>query len=359
MLNRQIFLLQIGLFALALLSFDSSYSQMITGVWVGKVNKQKVEIKLVQTGDSLKGTAYYFESATRYRRYSIKGYLDESDNSVVWWDDQLLEDKMKGLGLFSKNKKGSSRADFNCPGGGVMKLDGNVYDNEDEPDGDIHLTKVETVSFKDEWDFVIENYIVGANEPDIIDSVSQITQKPTNKKKSETITEDKTVFDPPIKKDAPVENDPVKKEIATVPVDIQENKTSIEERKISPPTIEQKFESRENIFQKEIPVTGDSIELDFYDNAEIDGDSISLFLNGKLIFEHIALAEKAYVVKLAVSELKDTNELIMVAENLGSIPPNTSYMVAIVGDKRYDAQLASTENSSAMIRLEKVASHEP
>ena len=103
----------------------------------------------------------------------------------------------------------------------------------------------------------------------------------------------------------------------------------------------------------EIKVDTGNLRLDFYDNAEIDGDSISLFLNGKLIFEHINLTEKAYVVKLAVSDLKETNELIMVAENLGEIPPNTSYMVAIVGDKRYDAQLASTENSSAMIKLKK------
>jgi hypothetical protein len=40
-----------------------------------------------------------------------------------------------------------------------------------------------------------------------------------------------------------------------------------------------------------------------------------------------------------------------VAENLGAIPPNTSYMVALVEGKRYDAFLASTEGSSAMIRL--------
>jgi hypothetical protein len=44
----------------------------------------------------------------------------------------------------------------------------------------------------------------------------------------------------------------------------------------------------------------------------------------------------------------------MVAENLGTIPPNTSYMVAIVGDKRYEAKLASTENSSALIKLKKI-----
>jgi len=78
-----------------------------------------------------------------------------------------------------------------------------------------------------------------------------------------------------------------------------------------------------------------------------------------LFFEHIRLTDKAYVVKLSVKELQQSNELTMVAENLGTIPPNTSYMVALVGDKRYDAQLASTENSSAMIKLSKASGHEP
>ena len=98
-------------------------------------------------------------------------------------------------------------------------------------------------------------------------------------------------------------------------------------------------------------MTGDSIELRFYDNAEIDGDSISLFLNDKLLFSHIRLTAQAYTIKLALSDLNETNELIMVAENLGAIPPNTSYMLAINGDKRYDAYLASSEGSSAMIRF--------
>ena len=43
----------------------------------------------------------------------------------------------------------------------------------------------------------------------------------------------------------------------------------------------------------------------------------------------------------------------MVAENLGSIPPNTSYMLAIVNEKRYEAMLKSTEETSAVIRLTK------
>jgi hypothetical protein len=338
-------------FLFFLLSAQGATAQMITGVWHGKIDKQRVEVKIIQNGDSLTGTSYYYESPTRYRRYTIKGYFDADDNSAVWWDDQLLEDKTKGLSSFSKNNMDLARADFNCPGGGVMKLDGKTYKGQDQqnPGGEVHLDKVVSASFNDEWDFVIENYTLGANNPDVIDSISMVAKtSPVEEKPIVITTENKPeTISIPAKKE-----EPLKKELVASPV----NKPEI---KIDPLTIEQKFSTREKIFNSEIPVTGDSIELRFYDNAEVDGDSISLFLNGKLIFEHIGLTEKAYVVKLAVTDLGESNELTMVAENLGSIPPNTSYMVALVGDKRYDARLASTENSSAMIRLTKAMSREP
>ena len=147
---------------------------------------------------------------------------------------------------------------------------------------------------------------------------------------------------------------PVERTVNEIQFPKEESKNTITSvQPIKPLSIEEKFVTRKKIFATEIPVSGDSIELHFYDNAQIDGDSISLFLNDKLIFEHIKLTEKAYSVKLPVTELNASNELIMVAENLGSIPPNTSYMVALVGEKRYEARLESTEGSSALIRLVK------
>ena len=112
-----------------------------------------------------------------------------------------------------------------------------------------------------------------------------------------------------------------------------------------------KFIERKKTLTTELPLLGDTIELHFYDNAEIDGDSISLFMNNRLVFEHVKLSDKPHIVKFAVTELSESNELVMVAENLGSIPPNTSLMVAIVGDKRYEARLFANEQSSAMVRI--------
>jgi hypothetical protein len=101
----------------------------------------------------------------------------------------------------------------------------------------------------------------------------------------------------------------------------------------------------------EFPLTGDTLEINFYDHAEIDGDSISLFVNNQVFREHILLKASPYTLKFAVSELREETELIMVAENLGSIPPNTSLMIAYINGVRHEARLESTENTSAMIRF--------
>ncbi len=339
------------LFFVSFISTFSNYNadaQQITGVWKGKIDKKKVEIKIIQKGDSLTGTSYYYESPSNYSRYSIKGYFEPNSNSVVWWDDQLLEEKTGILGATQKTPL-LAVADFNCPGGGEMFLEGKTSDKENLlRKGNVDLTKTSISLFKDEWDWVTSNYTSGANDPDIIDSIgliatsSRTTRQPEIKKEEPPIAKKPGMVSiPPMRKKEPV--------VAKVETPVVTKQTTIE----IPMTIEEKFTTRDKVFIMEIPLAGDSIELRFYDNAEVDGDSISLFLNNRLIFQNIRLTEKAYTIKLPVAEMQETNDLVMVAENLGSIPPNTSYMVAIVNDKRYEAILASTEKSSATIRLKK------
>src|SRR6187455_1914817 len=320
--------------------FTNSSAQMITGVWKGKINKKKTELKIIQKGDSLVGTSYYYESGDNYRRYSIKGYFDQTNNEAVWWDDQLLEEKTGKLGLNTPGKiPYLSSADFNCPGSDKMFLDGNasLKNRSDKPEGPVHLEKTDQTLFPDEWDFIIENFTAGANDPYYIDSVSSIASTPVMVpvERSEPVT---------------INNRPVERS-ETVKV-LPATKTAEKQLTVKK-TIEEDFKIREKIIATDIPITGDSIELRFYDNAEIDGDSISLFLNNKLIFQHIRLTGAAYTIKLPVNELNETNELVMVAENLGSIPPNTSYMLAIVNNRRYEAMLKSTEETSAVIKLTK------
>lgn len=333
--------------AVVLMAGLSVAAQPITGVWRGKTGKgvstRDVEVKLVLKGDSIAGTAYYYQSKNRYVRYSVKGYFNPYENSVVWWDDVLLESK-------SYNQYPLlSEADFNCPGEGVMKLDGNARQkDEEENEVPTHLRKMATPVFADEWDPIIANYGFGSNNPELIDSVAAIAFQgkplpPEEEKKSIVIAA----------KPKKTTKRPVIKETVLPPV----VKTTPKKPEITimekPLSTEEKFATRKKEFTTSIPMNADSIVINFYDNAEIDGDTISIYLDNRLIHQNIGLSGRAFVVTLTASQLQPTSELVMVAENLGSIPPNTSLMVAYVGELRYEARLQSTEKSSALIRLVK------
>ena len=339
------------LFGAGMLACSFGNAQPVTGVWKGKIDHRNVELKIVKNGDSLTGTSYYYTSANNFRRYSIKGYFDARDNSVVWWDDQLIEEKSANT-LLPKRIAAPhiSSADFNCPGGTKMYLTGSaaLKEKPDQQDATVDLQKFITPFFRDEWDYVIDNYIVGANDPYLIDSIGKlaftrpvpVVEKPQPMPPHEEVAMQpkKPVFIP-----APSPKPSIK--TTTKPVG--------EPVAMAPLTNEQKFRTRTRQLVQEIPLTGDSLELRFYDNAEIDGDSIAVFFNGTMLAEHIRLSETAFTIKLPVAALLPTNDLVMVAENLGSIPPNTSLMIAMVNGRRYEARLASTENSSALIRFVK------
>ena len=318
-------------------------AQTITGAWKGKIGSAHTELKLIKKGDSLLGTSYYYTSRNNYVRYAVKGYFDPNDNSVVWWDDALLEDRLSG-NIFGGGDKGAmlSVADFNCPGEKTMLLDGESTerDNKNKPKGTVALQKISSSGFHDEWDFVIENYIYGASDPEIIDSIARLhlakNEVPEEKEITESTYQSSTVK--PMQKDKPA--------IAVSAPPIVEKKAPM-----SATTAQQKYSNREKKLATVIPVTGDSIELRFYDNAVVDGDSIAVFLNDKMLFEHVRLSNKPYSMTISVNDLTEDNEMVMVAENLGTIPPNTSLMVVIVDGKRYEARLESTENSSELIRF--------
>ena len=331
-------------------------AQPITGIWKGKMGNYKVELKLVRKGDSLIGTSYYYDSRSHFIRYSVKGYFDDKNNDVIWWDDVLIEDNSSQHFLGTAQQPLLAVADFNCPGEGIMKLDGNSSRKEDESKEkkQLHLVKGNTVPvFPDEWDFLIENYVYGVNHPEVVDSIEQYAFHPLPQEETTNTITPAAVIEPPTANRQPPPERAQPSSVIRQPSSNPQPPTIVA---TAPPVLqtnEERYAGRKKILQQVIPVKGDSIELRFYDNAEIDGDSIAVFLNGHLLQEHILLAEQAYIMKIAIGDLQSDNELVMVAENLGSIPPNTSLMVALVDDKRYEAHLQSTEGSSALVRLVK------
>ncbi|MEZ5029311.1 MAG: hypothetical protein R2765_11075 [Ferruginibacter sp.] len=162
---------------------------------------------------------------------------------------------------------------------------------------------------------------------------------------------------PPVKKSEPVAStktpvikqnpDKLKSEDVKTPEEIKPDKTE-------PPIKKQvlsNYEKRNSDIIKTIVLNNKSITVDLYDNGEIDGDSISLFFNSKLILSHKRLSDKAISLRLNIDDTRDENELIMYAENLGSIPPNTALMVVHDGDYRYEVRISSDLQKSGVIRF--------
>lgn len=111
------------------------------------------------------------------------------------------------------------------------------------------------------------------------------------------------------------------------------------------------YKKRSSELLKTIEIDNPSFMVNLYDNGEIDGDSISLFFNGKLILYKKRLSNKPISLKLEIDKEKELNELIMYAENLGTIPPNTALMLVNDGDNRYEVRISSDLQKSGVIRF--------
>lgn len=112
------------------------------------------------------------------------------------------------------------------------------------------------------------------------------------------------------------------------------------------------LKNRTNELLKTLTVHNSSIELRIYDDGAIDNDTVSVYYDNKLIVSNARLSDQPITVHIEVEPGDRPHQLVMVAENLGDIPPNTSLLVVIDGDKRYEERIISTEQKNVAINFE-------
>ena len=94
----------------------------------------------------------------------------------------------------------------------------------------------------------------------------------------------------------------------------------------------------------------DSLSLTLYDNGEVDGDTVSVVVNGKVIMGKKGLSTKAITETLYLTpEMGDSLQMIMYAENLGAIAPNTGLLIIQDGRDRYEIRFSGDLNKNAAI----------
>jgi len=155
----------------------------------------------------------------------------------------------------------------------------------------------------------------------------------------------------PVEKTAPQTSEAVVKINPSVKTPDKIIQPEIKKAEIPEIKADMSFEKRKSDVLKTIELENETFRVDLYDNGEVDGDSISLFYNNKLILSHKKLSTKPITLNLAATDDDMVNELTMYAENLGEIPPNTALMVVTDGEKRYEVRIASDLKNSGTIRF--------
>ncbi|MES2892780.1 MAG: insulinase family protein [Bacteroidota bacterium] len=108
--------------------------------------------------------------------------------------------------------------------------------------------------------------------------------------------------------------------------------------------------NRKNVVLRNIDIKTPDIKVELYDNGDVDGDEVTVYFNGNVISSKQKLTAKAITLNLKAMK-NSTNELVMYAENLGNIPPNTALMKVYVDGQTYEARVESDEKKNGVIRF--------
>lgn len=139
---------------------------------------------------------------------------------------------------------------------------------------------------------------------------------------------------------------------------------SINDSKPSEPVVKKSVEEviakaaviggRKSDFSQVVNFKSDSLELSLYDNGEIDGDTVSVYMNGEVILDKQGLKSNAIKKTIYIKPGQDEDfTLVMFAESLGKYPPNTGLLVIHDGNDVYNLRFSSDFQKSSGIVFRK------
>lgn len=343
-------------------------------------SNNKYEVQIDNAERALKGVTYSYQNTTFYGKASLIGMWTPSTKNLIFKEEKLLEYKMSnddgGVYMFT------CYLDYRKEGDKEI-LEGSYTSHHfktglDGGSGKIYLEKVATSDFKKE-EFIIKKEKEEQKKLDTPKTANPVTKpsviakkpatkpntvarKPVTKPKTEVAkaTPPATKPKPEVVKVTPPATKPKPEVVRATPkLETPKNEVKPEVVKADPPKrIQVKpvelptvLKERQNDLVRTILTASNEIEVSLYDNGEIDGDTISVFLNGRLIAARKGLSTKPITLKIKIDEENPDQEITMVAENLGSIPPNTALMIVNAGDKRYDLRISSSNQNNAVVRF--------
>lgn len=354
-----------------ILSFSSS-AQDLTGIWRGYFidddrNQYKYEVQMEQTQkNTLSGITYSYHGEKFYGKSAMTGNFSYTSGNALIQEIKTIEVKMEA-GSYTCIQKclltyaRSGREEFleGTFTSVIEKTDSarGVMRGESCGGGRMFLRKVKTS------DFYVEPFLRNKSLPktEIPPLVKNDPPKPATNKATvskipaiqKSINNNSTATKNIVR--AKPKIDSIKK--ADVAIMKNEPLKNITTRpSVNIPAI---LTQRQNDLLQTININSEEVIVKLFDNGEIDDDTISVYLDNHLVLSKKRLSASALTINLRMDESNPEHELVMVAENLGRIPPNTSLMIVNAGDKRFEVRITSTEQKNAMVRFRYIKPQKP
>jgi hypothetical protein len=366
----------------------SALSQDLTGIWrghfrssgssrileqlLGEEDRYKFEIQLDQTNKQFQGVTYSYKTTVFYGKATCRGAVNTKTKKVLLEELKIVELRMVGgeaciMTLFLQYSKSGDEEFLE---GSYTSM--NVRDSTNCGRGTLFLRKVTTSDFHKEPFLVNREKEKAAKKPPVIAKTTKpATTTPNNNPAKKPVTPPKTSKSTtttkptkPVESPTPSKTSTAKKTTTPNPSTTQPktnpsttNKTtvkivpvdSVKKAEKKPVVVPRVLLTRENELVKTIETNSNEITINLYDNGTIDNDTVSVYLDKKLVVTKQRLTEKPISLKVQMDENNMYHELVMVAENLGEIPPNTSLMVVKAGNKHYEVRITSTEQKNAVV----------
>lgn len=343
----------------------SSYGQDLTGIWRGQFrqqdrvlqlmdmeNRYRFEVQLDQRGKAFNGVTYSYKTTEFYGKATAKGTIHTGTKKVYLEELKIVDVRMRS---------GSDACVMTCflqysRNGKEEFLEGtyvsmNTSDSTDCGRGTVFLRRVQ------ESDFFKEPFLVKREAEKRKEALAKAARpKPGPLAKNDTGKQQIKPVPPPIKppRKPSVTTTPEKPaappeprdvQASTVPSNLEREPNKPKAPLVIPPVLK----NRENELVKTFSINTREITVSLYDNGTIDKDTVSVYLNKKQVVNRQMLSLNPITLTIELDEDNDYHELVMVAENLGEIPPNTSLMVVKAGNKQYEVRITSTEQKNAVV----------
>lgn len=357
---RKFYRLLLALMVLIHFAPSNLSAQNLTGIWRGYFitesgERYKLEFQInIPPKNFSSGVSYSYLDVRFYGKATMTGSYNKSSKNLKIREIKTVEVKNSSGGgtcimnydLFFTKEGKLEKLEGTYLGKPEVKGRENPYSWGDCGGGKVYLRRVTTS------DFYIEPFLRGK-----IKTTPVIVNKAPVKKDSIKTKPPVIVNKPPVKKQDVSPPVTKKEPVITKPKNDTVAKTdipTITKPKTNPVVNVPKpavLKERSNELMKSLVVTSPEVTVKLYDNGEIDGDTISVYLNNKLVLASKRLTASPLIIKFTIDEENSDQELTMVAENLGRIPPNTSLMIVEAGEQRFDVRITSTEQKNAVVRF--------